>query len=107
MGQNLIRTSLPGPLVQRAVQVTHCTLFPLKKKEEHSQSGHRVGGGEEAPMPAAAGTFKFLLVRASVWEAGGTSGSNTAPLYTGLAVVLLFLSCLLLWISVTQKKSQV
>lgn len=27
-----IRTSLPGPLVQRAVQVTHCTLFPLKQK---------------------------------------------------------------------------
>lgn len=32
-----------------------------------------------------------------------TSGSNTAPLYTGLAVVLLFRSCLRLWISATQK----
>ena len=28
-----------------------------------------------------------------------TSGSKTAPLYTGFAVVLLFRSCLLLWIS--------
>lgn len=27
------------------------------------------------------------------------SGSKTAPLYTGFAVVLLFRSCLLLWIS--------
>lgn len=33
-----------------------------------------------------------------------TSGSKTAPLYTGFAVVLLFRSCLLLWISWESKR---
>lgn len=35
-----------------------------------------------------------------------TSGSKTAPLYTGFAVVLLFRSCLLLWISWESKRSE-
>lgn len=38
--------------------------------------------------------------------ARNTSGSKTAPLYTGLAVVLLFRSCLLLWISWESKRSE-
>lgn len=33
-----------------------------------------------------------------------TSGSKTAPLYTGFAVVLRFRSCLLLWISSESKR---
>lgn len=36
-----------------------------------------------------------------------TSGSKTAPLYTGLAVVRLFLSCRLLWISAIRKTPKV
>lgn len=36
--------------------------------------------------------------------ARNTSGSKTAPLYTGFAVVLLFRSCLLLWISWESKR---
>jgi hypothetical protein len=36
--------------------------------------------------------------------ARSTSGSKTAPLYTGFAVVLLFRSCLLLWISWEEKR---
>lgn len=38
--------------------------------------------------------------------ARNTSGSKTAPLYTGFAVVLLFRSCLLLWISCESKRSE-
>lgn len=96
--QNFIRTSLSDPLVQRAVQVTHCTLFPLKNKCKHKQSNTYIRL-EIVTSENQQCHNRNLYVPANVKYSRCTSGSNTAPLYTGLAVVLLFLSCLLLWIS--------
>lgn len=61
-GQNLIRTSLSGPLVQRAVQVTHGTLLPLEKKHNYSQTMTSVWGLWRSNQEPSSSCYYELLL---------------------------------------------